>query len=357
MKIKKTTIWQLISAVLAVLLAISIYTGGFKKESGTIESKTDLKGFSAVLINDKRCVECDTTMLVSQLKAVFPTLEIKELDYSSKEGKALYEETKLTALPALLFTEEVKNSQNYTQVERYIDPAGKYLSLRVGASFDPAAEICDNKIDDDKDSKIDCEDDSCEGSMLCREETKKKLDVFVMSQCPYGTKALDAMKEVLENFKSDIDFDIYYIANENADGTFASLHGQAEVDEDIRELCAVKNYPDDYKYMDYIWCRNKKITDTAWEGCAEEAFGASDKIKACFEGAEGKKLLSENIKNANSLKIGASPTWLANNRYKFSGIDAETVKKSFCQYNTGLSGCSNTLTGDAAAVPAGGCGA
>ena len=35
-------------------------------------------------------------------------------------------------------------------------------------------------------------------SLLCREEKKNALDVFVMSQCPYGVLGLDAMKEVLD---------------------------------------------------------------------------------------------------------------------------------------------------------------
>ena len=39
-----------------------------------------------------------------------------------------------------------------------------------------------------------------------------------------------------------------------------------------------------------------------------------------------------------------SPTWIANRRYKFSGIDAETIKTSFCQHNA-IKGCENTLSG------------
>ena len=50
----------------------------------------------------------------------------------------------------------------------------------------------------------------------------------------------------------------------------------------------------------------------------------------------------------------ASPTWLANNQVKFSGIDAETIKKNFCSANPGLDGCENTLSGDSGA-PAGSC--
>ena len=43
--------------------------------------------------------------------------------------------------------------------------------MRIGASFDPNAEICDNGEDDrDNDGLIDCDDDECKDSMACREE-------------------------------------------------------------------------------------------------------------------------------------------------------------------------------------------
>jgi hypothetical protein len=189
---------------------------------------------------------------------------------------------------------------------------------------------------------------------VCREEITQKLDVFVMSQCPFGTQALDAMKEVLEAFPN-MDFDVNFIASyDEATDTFSALHGQPEVDENIRELCAIKHYPDDYKYMEYIWCRNKNIRSTEWEDCATDNGMDAETIRACSEGEEGKNLHIENIKLANELGIGASPTWLANNQLTFSGISAEAVKQNYCSENPGLPGCSKTLSGQAAA-PSGSC--
>ncbi len=51
------------------------------------------------------------------------------------------------------------------------------------------------------------------------------------------------------------------------------------------------------------------------------------------------------IKLANELQIGASPTWFANNKYTFSGIDSETIKTNICKYNSDLGDmCANTLS-------------
>jgi len=302
---------------------------------------------TAVLLNDKRCNECGpmAKKIQSNLKGVFPGLEVKEIDYTTPEGKALYEKTGIRFLPAVLLDQSVSNDpEGEKRVRRYLTPRGDYKELKIGAKFDPTAEICDNGTDDTGNGKIDCEDPTCKQSLLCRKEIPGRLDVFVMSQCPFGVKALDAMEEVLDNFKGGIDFHINYIASKQGDG-FKSLHGQPEVDENIRQLCAIEHYPKDHKYMDYILCRNKDYRNDQWQSCTGENGIKTAVIEKCLTGGEGERLLEENIKAAEAVNVTASPTWLANNKHKFSGIDAETVRKNLCDRNEGLTGCENTLSG------------
>jgi len=299
-----------------------------------------------IVLTDKRCTECDTDSVMQINNQYFPNLVTKYVDYNTTEGKQLYQKYGLTYLPAYMFDNNINKTARYAQLAQFFDKKTDSYILRadaVGSTFDPNGEICTNNIDDNGDSLIDCADPKCKETTECRPEIKKKLDLFIMSQCPYGTKALDSMKEVLSTFNGSVTFNVNYIASENADGTFQSLHGQNEVNEDMRELCAMKYYPTKYKYMDYIWCRNKDISSTEWESCATSNGMDAAKIKACAEGTEGKALLSNNIKLANSLSIGASPTWMTNNRYQFSGLDANTIKTNYCQYNAGLKGCEKTL--------------
>jgi hypothetical protein len=212
----------------------------------------------------------------------------------------------------------------------------------MGAKHDPKAELCDNKVDDTGDGKVDCDDDTCKNNLICRQEIPGKVDVFVMSQCPFGVKALDAMKEVMGAFGTDIKFDVHFIGDE-AGGQLTSMHGQAEVDEDIREICAKAKFPE--KYMEYIWCRNPKIRDVDWKACAINGIDPAV-MDTCFTGEEGKKLLAEDFKIAKGLGIGGSPTWLINNKYQASGIDAESIKRNICQYNSAFAGCAKTLSSD-----------
>jgi len=306
----------------------------------------------AIIINDKRCAECTTANLVGQLKGVFPGLIVKEYDYSSPEGKKMYDDLELTYLPAILFDDKIKEAEGYANVERYLEPKGDMTSLRVGAQFDPTSEICDNGADDTGNGLVDCADDTCAGTMECREEKDQNLQVFVMSDCPYGRLAIKALKEVADNFPS-MKYEVHYIATETGDG-FSSLHGQYEVDENIIQLCVEENSPD--AWMDYIYCRSDKgVKDIDWKECAAETSVDVAAVESCFADG-GADLLREDIKIAQGLGFSASPTWLANNKHKFSGIDAETVKSQFCSQNTGLAGCENTLSGNENAAPAGACG-
>jgi hypothetical protein len=176
-------------------------------------------------------------------------------------------------------------------------------------------------------------------------------------------KGLDAMKEVVDNFKKagdPIDFAVHYIGDGDA-ASLTSMHGAGEVAEDIREECAIQHYGKSLKFMDYVWCRDKAIKDTNWESCTGGSTGIDAAvIKKCAEGDEGKQLVAKSFAESKAAGIGASPTWLANNKYKFSGIDAQTIKTNLCAHNPKLAGCDATLTGQAAPKPGGakepGCG-
>ncbi len=307
------------------------------------------------ILSDERCKDCRTDVIEQQMKSLFPGGEIKMVDYASDEGKKMYKEFKLKKLPVIFFGKDVEKAENYNRMRRSLQPMGDYLVHARWGRFDPTKEICDNQKDDTGNAKIDCKDPDCQHALNCREEVKQKLEVFVMSMCPYGTKALDAMKEVLENFKRDIKFEVHFIASEQPDGSFKALHGQPEVDENIRELCAIKHYPRNYKYMDYIWCRDKNIRDKNWQACTGGKTGIDTKvIEKCFKGPEGKRLLREDIKVAEGLGVSASPTWFANGKNKFSGIDPERIKTNFCRYNK-LKGCENKLSGPQKQARGGAC--
>jgi hypothetical protein len=273
---------------------------------------------------------------------------LRKVDYSEPEGKKLYAEAGAKNLPLFLLDSGVEKAESYSMIARWLEDKGQYKSLKVPATFDPTAEICDNGVDDTGDGKVDCEDSTCAATMVCRKEIPHSAQVFVMSQCPYGVKALDSIKEVLGNFQDKMDFDVHYIAEQAGDG-FRSLHGQGEVDEDIRELCAKEHYRAKNKYLDYIWCRNQNVRSVDWQSCAKDGI-AANVIDKCAASGEGKALLAADLKLAHELQIGASPTWIGNNKHQFSALAANDIKMQMCAFNKDLPNCDKELTASAKAA-------
>lgn len=185
---------------------------------------------------------------------------------------------------------------------------------------------------------------------------KPTIQLFVMSQCPYGVQAENAIKPVLDTLKGKVKFELKFIANRNADGSFSSLHGQAEVDENLRQVCAMNVYPN---YMDYVICRNANIRSTDWESCATKNGMSATVIKACAEGKEGEGLLAKNIELADTLGVGGSPTILVNSQAYPGARTAESFQSYICNaFNTPPAECGTAIISNQSAneVPAGGCG-
>lgn len=316
---------------------------------------------AGVFLSDKRCAECDITPLEPQLQSMLPGLSVRHLDYKSDEGHGLYTELRKhdpeLRLPAILLDHGIdKDEAGKAELARYLRPVGDgYYSLALGASFDPTAEICDNGgVDDDGNGTADCKDKACVEAMTCRPDKPKHLALFVMSQCPYGAKAMIAAHEAAAAFGKDVTLDIHFIGEERG-GELTSMHGQSEVDEDIREACAVKHYPREHKFLDYLACRSKDYRNPDWQACTGGNGIDAAVIQKCFDG-EGKDLLRRDFALAKSLDIGASPTFLANNKHTFNAIDAEGIRANYCKHNPGLPGCDKTLSSETMGAPAEACG-
>ncbi len=137
---------------------------------------------------------------------------------------------------------------------------------------------------------------------------KVEVELYVMSQCPYGTQAEDALFPVLKDY-SQTELKLGFIGDmkDGADGKtqFGSLHGQPEVDENIRQLCARELAPG--KWLDYVLARNKAVKSPDWQSVAKAAGIDAAAMEACFKEAGVKKYI-DNLSLAKARKADASPT-------------------------------------------------
>lgn len=180
---------------------------------------------------------------------------------------------------------------------------------------------------------------------------KPAIDLFVMSQCPYGTIAEKAIDPVLDLLGDKVEFNLYFIADQMGEDGFRSLHGQPEVDENIRQLCVSEKYSRDV-LMDYLLCVAEDYRNVAniWEKCASDNEVDVDEIKECFDG-EGKTLFSENIKVASERGVGGSPTLMINEQTYSGARTADGYKEGVCSgFNEAPDECEETLSSDSAAA-------
>jgi hypothetical protein len=141
--------------------------------------------------------------------------------------------------------------------------------------------------------------------------------------------------------------DVHFIGEQNGD-ELKSMHGPAEVDEDVRESCAARHYGKDHQFMRYLACRSRDYKNGEWKACATEAGMDPAVLQKCFDG-DCKKLLAQSFALAQSLGIGSSPTFLVNNRRDFNAISASQIQSEYCKDNPELAGCKNPIADPAGA--------
>lgn len=262
-------------------------------------------GDPIIILSDKRCDNCNSEGLKSNLKKRFPDRSIEIIDYNDSDGQELYSAEKLGKLPAVLLPQDIKESKVFSSISRYCQKGNEFLHLKTGGTFDPKAEICSNKIDDDNNGLADCKDPACTKSWQCMEKRKKPdVDVFVMSHCPYGTQIMRGILPVM-NLLDDK-------ANINIRFCDYAMHGKKELDEQLRMYCIQKM--DSKKFRTYIACF---LEDGDSTRCVNKSMVSNAALQQCVAQNDRRFAVSRNFNNKK--------TWKG--RFPSFAVDAALVKK------------------------------
>ncbi|MEM5799239.1 MAG: thioredoxin domain-containing protein [Candidatus Aenigmatarchaeota archaeon] len=195
---------------------------------------------------------------------------------------------------------------------------------------------------------------------------KPQVDLYVMSFCPYGVQAENAIKPVFDLLKNKANFRILFIANVNGEDykSVDSLHGPNEAMEDLRQICIAKNY-DQTTYWNYVMeinanCysvyRDEKALDTCWRNAAKKFNIDDKKIDDCSKSKEALDILKQHEALTNQNGVRGSPTLIINGKVYNGARTPEAYKQAICSgFKTVPVECNQTLeTGNTAQV-AGSC--
>ena len=174
------------------------------------------------------------------------------------------------------------------------------------------------------------------------------MEIFVMSQCPYGVMAENAVIQAKKDGKSPKanDVRIRYIVDYNETKGFNSLHGSGEWEEDVRQLLIAKYYPE--KLWKYLEIRNKDYRSSRWDKAMEDAGINVKKIMKKFD-TEGLELLKQEAAYGKEYGVNASPTFLWEGQVQLDFGSASQVE------GFGFLNPNAAKKGAAAAAPAGSC--
>ena len=195
---------------------------------------------------------------------------------------------------------------------------------------------------------------------------RPSVDLYVMAFCPYGTQAESAMKPVVSLLGTKADIRLRYITTVSGStvDSVQSLHGLSEAQEDLRQICIQKKYPQKiWDYLDvfnarcYTLSKNLTSLNACWRNTSAGLGMDTSAIETCATGSEGLGMLKDDESKANQNGATASPTLLING-VKYSGARTpEAYKQAICNsFDTAPTECGTTLSATQSAASAGGCG-
>lgn len=323
MKIKKSTLHLSIIGVLAVLLLWSVISNG----KIVISTGSGAGNASPMLyLMPPNCQNCD----VDELKDLTENIGLQIAPY----------EANFIQSPLILFPDQDKIS---------------LLDASTKSSL--AKDLCTETNNEDI-----C---TLSESLVCEDVEKvdtPNFKLFYMSYCPHGQSAFKSVAQVAKLFGDKAEIEPHFVIYENYrgggddycidNGNLCSMHGIAELNEDIREACVYKY--DKSKFWDYTVCVMDSCSlqnvNTCWETCADKYSIDKSKIKTCLS-EEGVSLMT--AEKALDAKYGASgsPTIILNEASYSGGRSPEEIKQSICcGFNTQPDECSQTISSTTAAA-------
>ncbi|MFW6282613.1 MAG: DsbA family protein [Minisyncoccales bacterium] len=160
--------------------------------------------------------------------------------------------------------------------------------------------------------------DSSQSNADIPKSEKPEVDLYVMSFCPYGNQAEDTMEPVYDLLGDRIDFNVHYIVNED-NGELSSLHGQKEIDQNMREACVLKNNGMG-KWWDFTTYVNENCGSEGecWQEAAQSNNLNTNTIQTCID-RDGLELMKDNAQISSENNVSGSPTMMIN------GVESRAV--------------------------------
>lgn len=329
----------------------SIDPSVFYQKENENKDFSDQQKVNIYVISDKRCASCNSYIqaALSELSSIFSVNKTTIYYYQEKEGKELFNKVGGQFLPLFLFDKSLENQTNYPDYKQYFGVSNNFFFF-TSPIFDPNMEICNNGVDDNENGKIDCADSYCSKSVYCMEKVERpKLELFVMSYCPYGLQMQKGLLPVLQKLNDKLDWDVRFV--------YYIMHGEKELKENMLQHC-IQEY-NKTKYLDYLSCF---LNGTESQICLQKANISNLSLIDCLNKTDAIFNVTKNFNDTSTYLQGRYPIFLVdeefNKKYNVQGSptfvlngveldinrDPQTILKTVCSlYKSPPAECNSTL--------------
>lgn len=235
------------------------------------------------------------------------------------------------------------------EYESYVTKDGKFL-FPPGAGIEIIGEESDSSTSEDY-PKTDI----------------PKVELFVMSFCPYGNQAEELMIPAAYLLDDKANIELHYVIYSNygdsgpnycfdKEAKYCSMHGIQELNQGVRELCVQK-----YQ-KDKLWNFVKEINDncnyqdvdSCWESVAKQVGVNVQQVKTCYKD-EALKLLAQELSLNEKYNVKGSPQLIINDTEYTGSRSSEAYKQAICSaFNSAPDECSQGLSNEGGSA-SGGC--
>lgn len=162
---------------------------------------------------------------------------------------------------------------------------------------------------------------------------KPKIELFVMTHCPFGTQAEKGIMPAIKTLGSKIDFSIKFV--------HYFMHGDKEEKETYNQVCIREEQKD--KYTAYLECF---LEDGNSERCITKAGINIDKLNICLS-KKARDYYAKDSDLSNKYQIQGSPTLIINGVETDSARSPSAFLSTICSaFSNKPEECSNALSSE-----------
>lgn len=160
---------------------------------------------------------------------------------------------------------------------------------------------------------------------------KPKVELFIMTFCPYGTQAEKGLIPVINLLGSAIDAKIRFV--------HYFMHGEKEENETYTQVCIREEQSS--KFLPYLECF---LEDSNSDRCLIKAGIDKSKLTTCLS-SKAKDYYAQDSALSNQYGVQGSPTLIINGAEASSGRSSQAFLTTVCSaFNTPAEKCTSTMS-------------